>query len=141
MALAQDANHLDALLGDAAIPRHLLQPAFEGAATHARHAGVEQRKQRGAVLAAQGLHQLQIAPRRQGNIHQLSVKLHAQAADMRELRALSVFGIGQQSTCCRLGMLKLLRAKCLQTGDLKLGAKFLRTQTAVKLEGGAQGER
>ena len=58
-----------------ALAPRLQQPALEHAAAHARHAGVEQREQRGRVLAAQGLHQFQVAPGRDGQLDQLVVAL------------------------------------------------------------------
>ena len=65
------------------------QPAFQQAAAHAGHAGVQQRKQRGRVFAAQGLRQFQVAPRGLRQVDQLVVALHLQALHMRQRAALA----------------------------------------------------
>ncbi len=53
---------------------------LSSAAAHAGHAGVEQGEQRGGIFAAQGLHQLQVAPGGHGQVDQRVAALHAQVA-------------------------------------------------------------
>ena len=108
-ARVQRVDGLQALPRLRAIALGLQQPALQGTAAHAGHAGVQQREQGGGVLATQRLHQLQIAPRGGGQVDQRIVALHLHAADVRELAALRVFGISQERGGGGVGQRQVLR--------------------------------
>ena len=91
----QLGNALQPLLGAGAVALGLQQPGFQQAAAHARHACVNQRKQRGRIFTAQGLQQLQIAARGLWQADQLVIALDAQAVDVGQSATLSMFGIAQ----------------------------------------------
>ena len=115
---AQQTNRLQARAGLAAFAPGCEQPAFELAAAHGAHAGIEQGEQRGRVLAAQRLHQLQIAPGAGRQVHQLGIALHLQRGNVGQRPALGVFGIGQQTGAGGVRQLQPLRAPTVQRGDL-----------------------
>ena len=116
-----------------ALAPRLQQPALEHAAAHAGDAGVEQREQRGRVLAAQGLHQLQVAPGRDGQVDQFVVALDLQALHMGEGAALRVLGIGQQGGGGGVGMHQFFRAPGGQRRAIELLQQLAQAQPGVEL--------
>ncbi len=94
-ALAQQPNGLQALLRRRARPLGLQQPAPQQPAAHAGLAGVEQGEQRRAGFAAQGLCELQVAPRAGGQVDQFLGSRHAQRGHVRQRPPLGVLGVVQ----------------------------------------------
>ena len=124
-----------------AVALRFQQPALEGAAAHAGHAGVEQRKQRGRVLAAQGLHQFQVAPGGHGQVDQRIAALHLQLLNVRQRAALGVFGVGQQGGGGGMRMGQVFGVPGAQGGGVQLFEQLALAQGAVKLPFGALAQR
>ena len=116
------------------------QPCFQQTAAHAGHAGVEQRKQRGRVLAAQGLRQLQVAPRGGWQVDQRIALLHDDALQMRQHPALRVLGIGHQRTGGGVGLRQGFGVPARQAGGFEEFQQLALPQSGVKLPFGAAGE-
>ena len=71
-----------------AVGQRVVQRVAQPAAAHAGGAGIEQRQQRGRWLAADGLADFEIAPRRRIHAQEAALGLDVQRADMRNRRAL-----------------------------------------------------
>ena len=129
------------LLRLGALAPRLQQPALEHAAAHAGHAGVQQRKQRGRVLAAQRLHQFQVAPRGHRQVDQHVVALHLQALHVRQRAALGVLGVAQQRRRGGVRVHQFFRAPGGQGGAIELLQQLAQAQPGVELPFGPLGER
>ncbi len=140
---AQNGLGLQAVHGDLAVTRRAEQPAFEQAAAHAGHAGVEQGKQRGRIrsaFAAQGLRQLQVAAGAGGQVNQRVRALHLHALHMRQAAALGVFSISEQGSGGGVRVGQGVGAPGGQRRGLQLLQQLALAQIRVKLKIGPQGE-
>jgi hypothetical protein len=135
----QLGNRFVALDGRATFARRVGQPQPQAATAHAGAAGVQQAQQRGAVFAAQGLHQFQVAVGGRWQIQQIAAALNLKAAHMGQCLALGVFGVAQQGAGCSMCHRQVLRVVALQTGHLQLFAQLAFAQGAVELPGRAWG--
>ena len=79
----QGLDGVESLLCQCAFTRRVQQPAFERATAHARHTGVQQGKQSGAVFAFECLRQFQIAPSRGGQVNAFFVAFDPQLLHVR----------------------------------------------------------
>ena len=102
-AVDQHRDRVMALAGDGAVAQRVRQPVAQAAAAHAGAAGIDQRQQRGRVLAAQRLRQFEVAVRRRRQVEQVAGTFHLQPAHMHQRLPLRVFGIAQQ---CRGGRMR-----------------------------------
>jgi hypothetical protein len=140
---AQHGLGLQALLRHLPIARRAEQPAFEQAAAHAGHAGVEQRKQGGRIgraFAAQGLRQFQVASGAGGQVDQRVRALHLHPLHMRQAAALGVFGVRQQRSGSGVGVGQCVGAPGGERRGLQLLEQLALAQTRVKLKVRPHGE-
>jgi hypothetical protein len=128
-----------AAVAAAAVARRVGQPVAQQPAAHAGAAGVEQRQQRGRCLAAQGLHQFQVAVVAGGRSSRLAGALHPQRAHMRQRLALRVLGKAQQRGGGGVGHRQVLRVEALQRGHLQLRAQLALRPGGVELPGRPRG--
>ena len=119
--------------GLGAVASGLQKPALEGAAAHAGHAGVKEREQGGVFLAAQGLHQLEVAAGGHGQGDQRIAVLHPQLLHVRQRAPLRVLGVGQQRGGGGMGVGQVRRIPGAQARGAQLFQQLALAERAVEL--------
>ena len=129
----QHVQRVVALAGHRALAQRVGEPLPQSAAAHAGAAGVEQRQQRGRILAAQCLRELEVAVRQRRQVEQGTGALHLQRAHVRQRLALGVLGIAQQRGGGGVGAGQVLRVVARQRGHAQLLAQLANAQRGVEL--------
>ena len=130
-----------ALHGLLALAQRVRQPLAQRPAAHAAAAAVQQRQQRGCVLAAQRARQFEVAVRAGRQRQQIAGALHRQPGHVAQRLALGVLGVAQQCGGRRMGGVQVLRAEAGQRRHLQLLAQLALAERAVELPAWARGER
>ena len=111
------------------IAQRMVEPVAQAPAAHAGGAAVELAEQRRAVVAAQGLADLQVAARRGVERDEVRLGLEPQGRDVREARALRLLRIGEQGGAGGEHARRVLDAEGLQ----RRGAELLAQQRRASL--------
>ncbi len=98
MHVAQLLHSIQPRAQHVAVAQRMVQPVGEQAAAHVGGAGVEQRQQGGRGFAAQGLGDLQVAPRGGIHAHVAVGVVHLHGANMRDTLALREPRVAEQRT-------------------------------------------
>ena len=130
--LAQQRDGIEPLLRLQAIALLLQHPAAQCPAAHAALAAIEQAEQCRTRLATQRERQLQVALRRQWQLHQAVITLHLQMVQMRHGAALGMFGVSQQRGGGGMRLHHFVGLPGIQVGRLQLLGQLAQAQAAVK---------
>ena len=131
----QQRQRLEAAAQLLLVGQRTIQPAAQAARAHGGHGGVEQREQRGRVLARQRCVDLQVAPRRRVQVQGVAPFFDRQPRDVRQRGFLRVAHVLQQRARGRDGQRQVVGAEAAQIQRAELVGQQARGARQLEMPG------